>query len=300
LESRLRAELERELAERRQAMSAEADGARVQSEAELGRLRRELQQKDSSWGERLLAKESELITQRSRADELSGKLSNEEAARTAALRDKLEVERQLEGLREQLGAQQASLRAFQDRLATAEAEKSRLEMEKTELERLSTAQAAQVQGSQEALEATRLQLARETQTGKILQNAREQAEKSLAAQRAEVTRSLNAHKAELDHVHAVERDRADAAIAKALQERDAAVSAAAAAAAKAAAEADDRIERARAQAAEQAVRAAADVEAVLGAARAEIADLSRKLEEARHESWTKKLFHKENDGDKAA
>lgn len=305
LESRLRAELERELAERRQAMAAEADGARVQSEAELGRLRRELQQKDSSWGERLLAKESELITQRSRADELAGKLSNEESARTAALRDKLEVERQLEGLREQLGAQQSSLRAFQERLAISEAEKAKIEAEKTELERLSTAQAAQVHGSQEALEATRLQLARETQAGKILQNAREQAEKSLAAQRAEVTRALNAHKAELDHVHAVERDRADAAIAKMAQERDAAINAAAAAEASAKeaiakAQAEVRVERARAEAAEQAVHATGDVEAVLGAAKAEIAELSRKLEECRHESWTKKLFHKENDGDKAA
>jgi chromosome segregation ATPase len=135
-----------------------------------------------------LAKESEIIGQRSRADELAGRLSNEESTRAAALRGKLELEKQIEGLREQLGAQQASLRAFQDRLAASEADKSRLQTEKTELERLSTAQAAQVQSTQEAIEATRLQLARETQTAKILQNAREQAEKALAAQRTELAR----------------------------------------------------------------------------------------------------------------
>ena len=221
LESRLRSDLERELAERRQAMIVETDAARALIEQELGRLRRELQQKDQSWGERMLAKESELIGQRSRADETAGRLSNEEAARTAALRDKLELEKQLEGLREQLGAQQASLRAQQDRLAGMEADKSRLESEKTELERLSTAQAAQVQGTQDAIETTRLQLAREAQTVKILQNAREHAEKALAALKSESFRAAQAHKAELQ----LEKERADAAIAAAIRDRDAAISA---------------------------------------------------------------------------
>ncbi len=185
LESRLRADLERELAERRTAMAAETDAARAQAEQELGRLRRELQQKDAAWGERMLAKESELIAQRSRADELAGKLSNEESARTAALRDKLELEKQLEGRLEQLGAQQASVRSLSDRLAAAEADKARLESEKTELERLSTAQAAQVNGTQEAIEATRLQLARQTQAGRLLQLARERADAALAASAGE-------------------------------------------------------------------------------------------------------------------
>ncbi len=211
LESRLRADLERELAERRQALIAESDTARTQSEMELGRLRRELQQKDASWGERLLAKESELITQRSRADEQSGRLSREEEGRTTALRDKATLEKQLESLREQLGSQQASLRAFQDRLAMADVDKARLESEKTDLERLSTAQAAQVHGVQEAIEGTRLQLARQTQTNKILQNAHEQSQKALAAQRMEMMRSLQAHRVEFDRVLRAEKDRADAA-----------------------------------------------------------------------------------------
>lgn len=221
LESRLRADLERELAERRQAMQAEFDGGRLQTEQELQRLRREIQQKDASWGERMLAKESELISQRSRADELAGKLSREEDSRTGALRDKLELEKQVEGLREQLGAQQASLRAMQDRVASIEADKARLESEKTELERLTTAQAAQVQGTQEAIEATRLQLARETQSGKILQNAREQAEKALAALRGELARSLQAQKLEFEKALQTEKERADAAIAKAQQDAEA-------------------------------------------------------------------------------
>ena len=278
LESRLRAELERELAERRSAMQAELDGGRQQSEAELSRLRRELQQKDASWGERILAKESELIGQRSRADELAGRLSREEEARTAAMRERLELEKQLEGLREQLGAQQASLRAFQDRAATADVEKSRLEQEKTDLERLSTAQAAQVSGTQEAIEATRLQLARETQAGKILQNAREQAEKALTAQKAEVARSVQAHKADLERVTRLEMERADAAIASALRERDEAL---------------------------QSAQAATDAQ--LQAAQGQIAELTAKhddlvvkLDECRKESWTKKLFKKEGEGDQPA
>lgn len=305
LESRLRADLERELAERRQAMIAETDGARAQAEVELGRLRRELQHKDTAWGERMLAKESELIGQRSRADEMTGRLSTEEAARTAALRDKLELEKQLEGLREQSGAQQASLRAFQDRLASSEADKARLESEKTELERLSTAQAAQIQGTQEAIETTRLQLARETQTGKILQNAREQAEKALAAQRMELARNLQAQKAELDLVLKSEKERADAVIMKMAFEREEAAAAAQAAILAATENAEIRLEKAKVgldaeatrarEAAEEAERRATDLQVAVDAARVEIADLAVKLEECRKASWTSKLFKKEGD-----
>jgi chromosome segregation ATPase len=313
LESRLRADLERELAERRQAMIAETDGARAQAEIELGRLRRELQQKDTAWGERMLAKESELISQRSRADELAGKLSREEEARTGALRDKLELEKQVEGLREQLGAQQASLRAFQDRLSSSEADKFRLESEKSELERLSTAQAAQVQGTQEAIESTRLQLARETQTGKILQNAREQAEKTLTALRAEMTRSLHAQKVDFDRLLQTETMRADAAIAKAVQDRDSARADAKAALAQEAADLEARFAKESAELRDglSAERESLNAEAARGreaaeeaerrveAARGEIADLAAKLEECRKESWTRKLFKKEGDGDQA-
>jgi hypothetical protein len=277
LESRLRADLERELAERRQSIVAETDAARAMADQELGRLRRELQQKDTSWGERMLAKESELIGQRSRADELAGKLSREEEARTAALRDKLEVEKQLEGLREQLGAQQSTLRAFQDRFSAAEADKFRLEAEKTELERLTSAQAAQVQGTQEAIESTRLQLARETQTGKILQNAREQAEKQLAALKAELARILQMHKAELDRGLQLERERADAAIAAAARDRDHAID-------KAARDRDEAIGAARAAA-----------QAVVAETKAEF---EARLEKAKTvESAVEKLFKKEGDGD---
>jgi hypothetical protein len=301
LESRLRADLERELAERRQSIVAETDAARAMTEQELGRLRRELQQKDSSWGERMLAKESELIGQRSRADELAGKLSREEEARTAALRDKLEMEKQIEGLREQLGAQQSTLRAFQDRFSAAEADKFRLEAEKTELERLTSAQAAQVQGTQEAIESTRLQLARETQTGKILQNAREQAEKALAAQKAESARSLQMHKAELDRGLKFERDRADAAIAAAVRDRDDAID-------KAARDRDAAIGAARSAAQAAVAEAKAEMEARLEQARLELAKPSESAVEraqvddeaarAREAAdAAEKLFKKEGDGD---
>ncbi|UPT73160.1 MAG: flagellar FlbD family protein [Elusimicrobiota bacterium] len=311
LESKLRAELEQELAERRHAMQAEADARALQAEQELQRLRRELQQKDASWGERLLAKESEVIAQRSRADDLAGKLSREEDARTNALRDRLELEKQLEGLREQSGAQQASIRAFQDRVAAAEADKAKLEAEKTELERLSTAQAAQVSGTQEALESARLQLARETQSGKILQNAREQAEKALAASRAELSRALAAQKAEHETALRAERARADDAAAHAERriaesaaaaraEAEAAMQAAREEAAAARAEAQELIAAERARLGADAMRAqesaadaerrAAELQAGLDAARGEAADLGAKLEECRKQSWADKLF----------
>jgi chromosome segregation ATPase len=208
---------------------------------------------------------------------MAGRLSTEEAARTAALRDKLELEKQLDGLREQLGAQQASLRAQQDRLASVEADKSRLESEKTELERLSTAQAAQVQGTQDAIESTRLQLAREAQTGKILQNAREHAEKAFAALKAESLRALQTHKAELQ----LERERADAAIAAAIRDRDDAVNAARleaqAAIAKARAQGEARHEPAKAEKTET--------------PKAELPSLDSL------DSPLEKLFKKEDDGD---
>jgi len=306
LESRLRADVERELAERRQAMIAESDVARAQAETEISRLRRELQQKDTSWGERLLAKESELITQRSRGDEMAGRLSREEETRAAALRDKFELEKQVEGLREQLGSQQASLRAIQDRLGKSEADCARLASDKMELERLSTAQAAQVQGTQEAIEATRLQLARETQSGRILQTARENAEKALSSHKAELARNLATQKLEFERLLITEKERADAAIAKAAQERDEAIGAAQADARAAVAAATDEVEarlarskseveefaagerahlvaetaRAREEA-EQAERRAGALQAAVDSSRAEIADLSSMLEDCR-------------------
>src|SRR6185312_6695055 len=86
LESKLRADLETELQARRNELQAEAEGERVQAEAEMGRLRRELANKDASWGERLLAKESDALSARGRADELAGRLSREEESRQAAER----------------------------------------------------------------------------------------------------------------------------------------------------------------------------------------------------------------------
>jgi hypothetical protein len=207
LESKLRADLEAELQARRQEQQAEFDGSRVQAEAEMGRLRRELSQKDAAWGERLLAKESEALAARGRADEIAGRLSREEEARQAAERRGLELEKAVQDGREEAGRLSAALRDVQKRAGDAEAEASRAERERMEFERLSTAQAAQIHGTQEALESTRVQLARESQLAKIAQNAKEQTEKTLSSQRQELARALQAQKAEFERL-AAEREKA--------------------------------------------------------------------------------------------
>ena len=171
LEAKLRAEIEQELLARRQELKVEADAVRIQADAETSRLRRELAAKDAAWAERLLAKETEVLASRSRADEAAGRLSREEEARQAADRRVRELEKAVSDAREQAGGLSASQRELQRRLGETEAEKSRLEREKTELERLTSAQAAQVSGVQEALEQARLQLTRETLASQIAQSA---------------------------------------------------------------------------------------------------------------------------------
>ncbi|MEK7381752.1 MAG: hypothetical protein AAB262_00520 [Elusimicrobiota bacterium] len=146
LEATLRAGLDRELSARRQELKVEADAIGVQADAELSRLRRELAAKDAAWSERLLAKEAEVLASRARADEASGRLSREEESRQADGRRVLELEKAVQDAREQAGGLSASLRELQRRLGEAEAEKARLEREKTELERLASAQAAQIRG----------------------------------------------------------------------------------------------------------------------------------------------------------
>ena len=131
-ETKLRAELEIELQTRRHELQVEADAARTQIEAELGRAKREASQKDAAWSERLSAKDSEALAARARADELASRLSRAEEARQALERRALDLE----------------------------AAGARLEREKTEFERLATAQAAQIHSTQEALEAARLRHSR--------------------------------------------------------------------------------------------------------------------------------------------
>ncbi len=201
-EAKLRADLEREVAERRLALEREAETARAQMEAETARLRRELVQRDSDWSQKALNKDSEIHLQRGRADELAGRLARSDEALAAARREQQETEKAIHLLREQLGGQQAHLRELQDRVAMAETKAAELEREKLELERLASAQAAQVTGTQDALEQARVQIARETQTAKIAQTSREQAERALAAAKQESARAQHELKRELEQAQA--------------------------------------------------------------------------------------------------
>lgn len=201
-EQKLRADLERELAERRLALERDMEATRAQLEAEAARLRRELVQRDQDWSQKTLAKESELHLQRSRADELAGRLARADDALAASRREQTEAEKNAHGLREQLGAQQASLRELHERVASVEARNGELEREKLELERLASAQAAQVTGTQDALEQARVQIARETQSAKIASTSREAAERALAAAKAEHARALHDLRRELEAAQA--------------------------------------------------------------------------------------------------
>lgn len=202
-EVKLRADLEREMAERRLQLEKDMEAARAQLEAEAARLRRELVQRDQDWSQKTLAKDSEIHLQRGRADELAGRLARADDALAAARREQQETEKSVHGLREQLGGQQASLRELHDRVAAAESKTAELEREKLELERLASAQAAQVTGTQDALEQARVVIARETQTAKIAQTSREQAERALAAAKAESARALHELRRELETAKAV-------------------------------------------------------------------------------------------------
>lgn len=201
-ETKLRADLERELAERRLQLEKDMEVARGQLEAETARLRRELVQRDQDWAQKALSKDSELHLQRTRADELAGRLARADEALAASRREQGEAEKSVHGLREQLGSVQASLRELHDRLAVAEAKSSELERDKLELERLASAQAAQVTGTQDALEQARVQIARETQSAKIAQNSRESAERALAAAKIEGAKALHDLRRELEAAQA--------------------------------------------------------------------------------------------------
>lgn len=172
LESRLRAELDAELQSRRQELLAQSEAARAQADVETGRLRGELAQKDAAWSERLLAKESEVLSARSRADELAEKLAREEEARSAAERRGLELEKASQEGREESARLSAALRD--------------VERDKTELERLSTAQSAQLQGAQEGLESTRVQLSRAQARAREFESRLQELEAQAAEREARV------------------------------------------------------------------------------------------------------------------
>lgn len=65
-EGKLRADVEQELATRRHQLQTEYEAYHTQTDAEMSRLRRDLAQKDEGWSQRLLAKESELLSARAR------------------------------------------------------------------------------------------------------------------------------------------------------------------------------------------------------------------------------------------
>lgn len=205
-EARARIEMEGELAKRRQEIQAEFESGRIHAEAEQGRVRREWAQKDAAWSERLLAKESEVLAARSRADEAAGKLSREAELRSAVERRVLELEKSVQDGREEIGRLSSALRDAKH-ANVDDGTIARLKQEKAELERLTSAQSAQVQSTLEALEQTRLELGRESAALKVAQSAKELAEKALLSQRAEISRALQAQKGEYEKI-VVERERA--------------------------------------------------------------------------------------------
>lgn len=157
LEAKLRGELERELRSRRQDLEAEGQALRVAADAELARLRRELSTKDSSWSERMLAKEADLLAARVRADETGGRLTREEDARQAAERRNIELEKAVQDHREEIGRLSAALRGAQTRVAEVEESSRGAGTQNADLERINAATMAQMMGLQAEVEKLRAQ-----------------------------------------------------------------------------------------------------------------------------------------------
>ena len=177
-EAAMRVELERQLAERSQALHADWDKARKQLEGEIERLHQDHFKKEQEWSQRLLARESEAHKAGSLGEELSGKLASEIGARQNLERRLLENDKALHDSREELGRLRAELDAAKSEGSSLTKERAALSSRQEELERLCTAQAAQVQNLQELLDQARGELSREVHLARLYLKQKEEAQQA--------------------------------------------------------------------------------------------------------------------------
>ncbi|HBL15860.1 MAG: hypothetical protein A2X36_08750 [Elusimicrobia bacterium GWA2_69_24] len=214
LQEQLRKELSAEVVERERAIRAEmerelAERAR-KTDAELERKGAEAARKETQWQDKLLSRESELLSARSGLDEAKGRLARLEDARSQASREKLEYEKTLAGERERLRVLDSLAAEFKTKLDIEERRGRQLGDEKASLERLKHAYEEQLDGLRGEMEGFKRGLAEADQTRETMRAEGVELQETVARIEAEHARQKETWRRKLDLVRrdAEERIRA--------------------------------------------------------------------------------------------
>jgi hypothetical protein len=187
-EAALRIEIEGGARERFEKSEAERQKARLALEAEVERLRGDMTRQSTESGQKLLAKETELVKAQAEASELVARRERAEEQRRDEAARLLEMDKALQSAREELGALRRELGDVKGRLDKEEAQGQTLQTEKSDLERLAAAQSAQVKAVEETLERLRGEVAREAHLGRMYMAERDKLAAELARQREEMAK----------------------------------------------------------------------------------------------------------------
>jgi hypothetical protein len=187
-EAGLRIEIEGGVRERLEKSEAERQKARLVLEAEVERLRGEMTRQSTEWGQKLLAKETELVKAQAEASDLAARRERAEEQRRDEAARLLELDKVLQAAREELGALRRELADAKGRLEKEGAQGQALQTDKSDLERLAAAQAAQVKAVEESLERLRGEVAREAHLGRMYMAERDKLAAELARQREEMAK----------------------------------------------------------------------------------------------------------------
>ena len=211
-ETSIRTEVEREALERFEKSEAERQKARLALEAEAERLRGEMTRQSTEWGQKLLAKETELVDAQGKVADLTSRRDRAEELRREDSMRILELDKALQTAREELGALRQELAGAKAGLSESAQQGQALGTEKAELERLAAAQSAQVKAVEETQERLRGEVAREANLGRLYmaerdkaagalsaaQEARARAEAEVARLAQEMSKSQDASRAQLE------------------------------------------------------------------------------------------------------
>ncbi|MBI5239277.1 MAG: hypothetical protein HY926_02295 [Elusimicrobia bacterium] len=199
-EAVLRTEIERGALERLEKSEAERQKARLALEAEGERLRGELVRRETEWGQKLLAKETELVGAQGQAADLGSRRERAEELRREDAARILEQDKALQTAREELGALRQELGEVKSRLDKESAQSQVLQGEKADLERLAAAQSAQVKAVEESLERLRGEVAREANLGRMYAAERDKAAAEVARQAQEMSKLQEASRAQAEEL----------------------------------------------------------------------------------------------------
>jgi hypothetical protein len=187
-EAAVRIEIERGALERFEKSESERQKARLALEAELERLRGEMTRKETEWGQKLLAKETELVAAQGQAADFASRRERAEDLRRDDAARSLELDKALQAAREELGGLRRELADVKGRLGKEEAQGLALQTGKAELERLAAAQSAQVKAVEESIERLRGEVAREAHLGRMYMAERDKLAAELARRSEEMAK----------------------------------------------------------------------------------------------------------------